>query len=88
MKEYIERTDDSVEIRTMTWRASELLVQEVGDSRGALNLLSRLVQNGDRHPDTLKQMVSIAKESQSWNEAAESLLKLAELSEDDAKRFS
>jgi tetratricopeptide (TPR) repeat protein len=86
MREYIDRSDDPVEVRTMTWRAADLLVQEVKDAGAALAMLRQLVDRGDRHPSTLRQIVEIAKTSENWDEAAWGLSKLAELVEDENER--
>ncbi|MCP4602915.1 MAG: hypothetical protein GY847_20765 [Proteobacteria bacterium] len=87
MDEYITRSDDPVEVRLMTWRASDLLIEELFDVEAAIDWLMRLVNSGDRHPDTERQIVTIATKAERWEEAADALSRLAELLDDEDKRI-
>ncbi len=88
MREYITRADDPVEARMTTWRAADLIVEELGDPDAALGWLGDLVESGDRHPDTLRRIATIARSSERWETAADALSQLSALIQDNDKRVT
>ncbi len=86
MRDYIMRVDDPVEVRTTTWRAADLIVEELKDVGTALEWLGELVSQGDRHPDTLRRIASIARNSERWETAAGALAQMSALVENPDRR--
>ncbi|MDJ0763918.1 MAG: hypothetical protein QNJ97_13135 [Myxococcota bacterium] len=88
MRAYMERSEDPVEIRMMTWRIADLFEAEIGDAETALTWLDALVEKGDRHPDTQRRIIAISKKATQWDKAANALARLAQLVSDDQTRIA
>ncbi|MCP4679554.1 MAG: hypothetical protein GY854_29500 [Deltaproteobacteria bacterium] len=87
MRDYITRVDDPVEVRITTWRATDLIIEELSDVDTALEWLEELVSQGDRHPDTLRRIASIARDSERWDTAAQALSQMSALIENLDRRI-
>lgn len=77
MFEFNFACDDQVEIRTMTWQAAGVLAEEMGDPGRAISELLEMVNGGDEHPQTERQIANIATAAGLWEEAAAALGRLA-----------
>jgi tetratricopeptide (TPR) repeat protein len=86
MGEYIRCSGDPVEVRTMTWRAADLIVEVMNDAPLAISWLKQLSENGDRHPETERKLAQIAKRADMCDEAVEALSRLAQLVKEPEQR--
>ncbi len=79
IRDYCNAIDDPVAVRTMSWRAADLIAEQIGDTDAAIAWLEQLVSSGDRHPDTEQKLLVLAQKAENWEVAANSLSRLASL---------
>ncbi len=86
IRRFIEGTDDAVEARNMSWRAADIIADQIGDVGAALPWLEQLVASGDQHPDTERRMAALAERAENWELALASLGRLEALLDSESER--
>ncbi len=86
MLDYIAVVTEPTEIRSTTWQAAELIADKLVNPDEALSLLGELIASGDRHPENERRAVALARRLGKWEEAVDSLSRLAALVDDPLER--
>ncbi len=86
MMEFTFICQDPEEKRTMVWRAADVLFDDQNDPQQAIEVLTDLLKEGDRHPQTERHIARIASDQEMWDEATEALARLAQMVTDPEKR--
>ncbi len=86
MMEFTFICQDLEEKRTMVWRAADVLVDDQDDPQQAIEVLTDLLKEGDRHPQTERHIARIAGDQGMWDEATQALTRLARMVTDPEKR--
>jgi tetratricopeptide (TPR) repeat protein len=87
MRLYMLKTDDPVEVRNMSWRASHVISEQLGDVKTAMSWLEQLITGGDRHPETERKLIALAKKAGNFELAADALSRLAGLLNDETEQI-
>ncbi len=86
MMEFTFICEDPAEKRSMVWRAADVLYEDQDDPQQAIEVLTDLLKEGDRHPQTERHIAKIAGDKGMWDEATQALSRLANMVTDPEKR--